>query len=659
MRWILIIVCLISFSSISQEEDTLTSQEVGEVIISTLAVYIHYSRERTNILRKKDLEELQAMDIGELLQKFEGTSIKSYGGLGGLKTVAVRSLGSQHTAVCIDGFNVLNNQTGQINLGQLQTNNVEQVIVGIGEQPGLLLPVAAQISGSSILVETFENTFVRDTFSLRSNLRQGSFGRVSGYGAAKWKVGKSFVSAYGNYRRANGKYSYLIQNGLQVDSTNRTNNDYQDYYAGVSYGFNHKKVKFRAGYKRKGINQGLPGAVILYNSSADERLLTRDQTIFTDATLAIKENWYLRAYASANKNDLNYNDPTYSNLDGKIDVSYFNRSLNVGVVSGLYKDHWDFHTGVESTVSDLRSTDSLFAQPTRYHHSAIVGARYRFHRFILKLQGSAQYIHELNKVDEAAADKFALNPFISFETQELRSLYNRHRIWYKNSFRMPSFNELYYNNIGNADLKPERADQFGYSLSFVPKESRLDWHIRLGAYYNRVRDKIVATPSKNLFVWSIQNIGKVDVYGAEIVSKLSYGLGKKRKSRIRSYVTYSYQKSLDVTDEDHPTYKHQIAYIPEHTVNFDLAYEYKAIGVRVSNYYVGKRYSLNENIVINEVDAFILSDVSVYHKWTWKEKHGLTLQLSVKNVFDKSYGYIRSFVMPGRNYLISLSYAIN
>ena len=79
----------------------------------------------------------------------------------------------------------------------------------------------------------------------------------------------------------------------------------------------------------------------------------------------------------------------------------------------------------------------------------------------------------------------------------------------------------------------------------------------------------------------------------------------------------------------------------------------------MSNYYVGKRYSLNENIIGNEVDAFILSDVTLYHKWIWNDKNALTLQLSVKNVFDNSYAYIRSFVMPGRNYLISLSYAIN
>ncbi len=663
MRLLVFISLLFSSLAYSQEPtDTLAKvQEIDPISITALALYIRGTRESVNHLKRNDIEVLQAIDIGELLQKFEGTSFKSYGGLGGLKTVSMRGLGSQHTAVCIDGFNLSNSQTGQVNLGQLQTDNVEEVVIGVGGQPRFLLPVTAQIAGSSLLIETFENSFSRDTFSLRSNIKLGSFGRFGGYGAVKWKFGKSFISAFGNAQLATGIYSYRFQNGFQEGSAVRSNNDYQDYFAGATYGVEFKKTRFRLGYRRKGIDQGLPGAVILYNSSADERLNTQDQTVFSDAMIQLNDVWTIRVYGSANKNDLHYSDPTYLNAQGFVDITYANRSVNSGIVGYLYKDKWDFHTGIESTLSDLHSTDTLFAKPVRQHYSALSGVSYSSRRLTLKGQLSTQFIVESNNNGDEASDKRVLNPYFSIKSIEFGRLHHRHQLWYKNSFRMPSFNELYYNNIGNNLLLPERADQFGYNLSFVPKETNLDWHIRVAGYYNRVRNKIVATPSKNLFVWSIQNIGKVDVYGGEIVSKLSYRFKKNRNRglRIRSYITYSYQRSLNMTDPDHPTYKHQIAYIPEHTLNFDFAIEYKKLGARISNNYVGMRYSLNENIPTNEVDAFLLTDVSLYHKIEIGKKHGIRIQLSVKNVFNSSYAYIRSFVMPGRNYLISLSYAIN
>ena len=122
---------------------------------------------------------------------------------------------------------------------------------------------------------------------------------------------------------------------------------------------------------------------------------------------------------------------------------------------------------------------------------------------------------------------------------------------------------------------------------------------------------------------------------------------------------YSYQRILDYTDPNSPTYKHQIAYIPVHTTNFDISLYFKKTGLRISNYYTSLRYSLNENIEQNEVEGFLVTDVSVFHRFVIKEKHQLRIHVGVKNLFNQSYAYIRSFVMPGRNYLISLSYAFN
>lgn len=85
------------------------------------------------------------------------------------------------------------------------------------------------------------------------------------------------------------------------------------------------------------------------------------------------------------------------------------------------------------------------------------------------------------------------------------------------------------------------------------------------AYHNKVTDKIVATPTKNLFIWSMVNLGKVDIKGIDATASLS--LQPLDKLRINLSGNYTYQRALDVTNSnpnspEGKVYKHQIAYTP-------------------------------------------------------------------------------------------------
>ena len=96
-----------------------------------------------------------------------------------------------------------------------------------------------------------------------------------------------------------------------------------------------------------------------------------------------------------------------------------------------------------------------------------------------------------------------------------------------------------------------------------------------------------------------------------------------------------------------------------HTGNIDFSLRGKKFGGKVSNYLLSKRYSLNENILANEIDGFIVTDFSVFYNFEINKKQTVRVQCQLKNAFNRSYSYIRSFIMPGRNYLISIQYAFN
>ena len=655
-------------------QDT-TSTEVNELPVQNLRavqvlreIEIRRQIPRYSVLLPEQIQEMQANDVGEILQKVEGVNLKSYGGLGGLKTISVRSLGSQHSAVAVDGFALQNSQTGQVNLAQIQTNNVEYIYTGVGEYAGFLIPVSSQIAGNNVSIQTFEMSRMSydDSLQIRANSRLGSFGQLSGYASAKVKIKKGFVSGFGNYRTANGQYSYQISNGASSEAFNRDNNDYQDQYFGGVAGYEFKNnTQARISYRQSKIDQGLPGAVILYNNAADERLMTGDRSMNSDFRFSIGDNVYARAYANGNINSMRYLDPTYFNSAGMVDVTYFNRTLNTGLVGQAYiekegKSRYSrcIYFGIEGGVSDLKSSDSLFSNPLRQQASAIVGTRLDFGKIKVRGHLSTQFVNESNDNDSGGKDVIGVNPYISLESKESLKYYARHRAWYRNSLRVPTFNELYYNNIGNNQLNPEKANQFGYNFSMTPmdKTGKLI-SIKAAGYFNRITDKIVAIPTQNLFTWSIQNVGIVHAFGGEVSSNMRLTLGRRKKMILSAMVNYSFQRSIDVTDENHPTYRHQIAYIPMHTGNLDVSVKYKKIGGKVSNYLISKRYSLNQNIVTNEIDGFAITDFSLFYNLG--KKQTLRIQCQLKNAFNRSYSYIRSFVMPGRNYLISINYAFN
>ena len=81
----------------------------------------------TQVFSRKDLERMQALQISDAVKHFAGVSVKDYGGVGGLKTVSLRSLGAEHTAVGYDGIAITNSQTGQIDIGRYSLENVDQL----------------------------------------------------------------------------------------------------------------------------------------------------------------------------------------------------------------------------------------------------------------------------------------------------------------------------------------------------------------------------------------------------------------------------------------------------------------------------------------------------------------------------------------------------
>lgn len=92
------------------------------------------------LLDKKELENLGFQNIADAVRRFAGANVKDYGGIGGLKTVSVRSLGAAHTAVAYDGVAVSNCQAGQIDIGRFSLDDIDMLSLSIGQNENLMQP---------------------------------------------------------------------------------------------------------------------------------------------------------------------------------------------------------------------------------------------------------------------------------------------------------------------------------------------------------------------------------------------------------------------------------------------------------------------------------------------------------------------------------------
>jgi outer membrane cobalamin receptor len=248
---------------------------------------------------------------------------------------------------------------------------------------------------------------------------------------------------------------------------------------------------------------------------------------------------------------------------------------------------------------------------------------------------------------DVAENHHKFSPTLGVNYQHRNSPHFSCRFFYKETYRIPTFNELYYTNMGNTNLLPELAKQWNVGITFENSSSEKNYFaISVDGYFNKVTDKIVAIPRHNLFTWTMGNIGRVDVYGLDAV--LKGGLDVHNNLDFFTEINYTFQHARDVSDPTSASYDHQIPYTPRHSgsavvgVNRFLTLQYGLI-------FSGERFILGVNSANNRLEPYFDHSISLSKTLSIRETN-LRMAFEILNITNKNYQIIAFYPMPGRQY---------
>ena len=665
MRHILFSLAMIYFImpvEVSAEEHTDSlSHQLREVVVT--ARKPNEDIIPAQVLSGEELRRLNSNSVADALRYFSGVQVKDYGGVGGIKTVNIRSMGTNHTGVVYDGVELGNAQNGQIDLGQFSLDNIEALSLYNGQKSEILQPAKDFGSAGTIYMRTRTPVFNEgETYHARATIRTGSFdllnpsalielrlsNRVSASLSTEW-INSSGKYKF-RYRRVNpaGELAYdttaVRQNGdinatrIELNTRGTLNNGTWNFKV---YNYNSER--------------GVPGAIVNNVWRRGERIW--DTNSFAQG----RYTGYFGKFTTLNNIKYAFYRTHYVNNDDKqvkIDNLYKQKEIYFSSANEYeITDFWSISASYDFMWNTLEADVYGFVKPDRISQYLSAATALDLDRFKIQASALGSFIHDRIKGQQAPSDKNVFSPAIFMNGYPLRNKDFSIRVFYKKSFRMPTFNDLYYADMGNSKLSPERVAQYNIGLLYDHKSTSVISAARVSvdAYYNRVKDKIVAYPKGQQFRWTMLNLGLVDIHGVDLTGLLTINPYKDLYMTVRGQ--YTFQRAIDITNPADNYYRDQIPYVPRHSGAAVVNLQWRGWGLNYSWIYVGERYNQQENIKYNYTQPWYTSDLSLSKDFQLG-RVSLRALIEVNNLLSQDYDVILNYPMPKRNYRFTITVEI-
>ncbi len=584
------------------------------------------------------LRSIPGGTMADVLAGLPGVIVRSYGGRGGVQTVSLRGATTGQTLVLIDGIRETNPQTGITDLGLLPIAGVRRIDVVRGGQSALY---GADAVGGIINILT---EIPAETAGAVLHVSGGSASYQSLH-AALWGTAGA-VGARGMILRERGRgdFPFTYRSGSADTTLRRQGADFTSLAADAR--FTYSIGAWLRGSTRVAAvdaDRGSPGPVTAPAQSSGARLSDRLFRLQQHLDAGVSPDWEGTVDIVLSGQEEEYHDPGVV-INGSPLASQ-HRLHTFMITPGVRADlgsGTSIQGGIELARSAVRSTD--LADGVRWQRSVFAGVRQTFQAG----DGSvpALMLFPSLRYDGYSRQGGDLSPRLGATLLLLQEPDLRLRGSVARSFRVPTFNELYWNPGGNPSLLPERtvSADAGVTVS-APLGGRVTADVSV--FTAASRNRIIWLPGTGGF-WSPRNSGRVSVHGAEAEAAWTDPSSTVRLSVVSTW-TDARKVSEDVPGD--PGTGKALPFTPGQIVHWTAGVHAGDLDILITHSVTSFRYLTEANDGI--LPGYTVTDASLGYclsGWTGRP----FLRLAVTNIFDTAYEIFPLYPMPLREFTVTL-----
>ena len=627
-HFLFLFLCLGPASALAQPDTTAstwldTTLALPEVTVTAARFQTTLAKAptRVTVLGPRALERSGASSVAELLSEQGGLFVKQYGP-GQLATSSLRGAGAAQTLVLLDGHRIADPQLGQLDLSLLPTLLLSSVEVMHGAGSPLY---GTDAIGGVINLRTLPAGTAPQVKMLGA---AGAFGERRGGMMMSQRVGRWSGLILGEYETSEGDFPYVNEALFPPRQVQRTNADRQRTALYSSVGYRGERHDLRLSGWYTAAERGLPG--LATTPPAGERQWDEHLRLWFDDRIGT--SWgSLQLGGLLQRSALRYQNPS-------LDLDNTGRTLISSLEAegrAAVSKRW-VAAGALTAGYGQAAHPQLTNRARQGHVGLVAHGTGHYGRVLAypALRADAYFLPD-------GATRSVISPRLSLNAGlagPLRAKVSAGRV-----FRMPTFNDRFWQPGGNPDLQPEHGWNVDAGLFGAFGGGRAE--VTLFASY--LRDQIVWEPSGEGY-YAPRNVGRTRTTGLEASYRWNLQAGS---YRLGSNLFYTFTDARDRSDPEAPSFNEPLRYVPRQEVKSQLYAGWGPLAADLSARYTGRRYVATDGS--QSLNPFLVVDAQLRLTHTLYDMR-VQLALELENALDTDYAVLLHRPMPPRHVRLRL-----
>ncbi|CAN5402482.1 TonB-dependent receptor [soil metagenome] len=572
------------------------------------------------------LRSIAPLQASDALSYVPGLAIRSYGGVGGMKTLSMRGGSAAQSLVLINGVRLSSAQNGQFDVSAIPMAMVDHIDVVRGG--------ASALYGANAMTGVVNMSLSMPALATLGGLASvGSFEEhhVSAHGSAPTSVGT--IGASIDVLTSSGAFPYYLNvDGVPYD-VNRENSDVRSINGMIHYQPTERWTVFALA---RSAARGVPGAVVQGNTTnARARMSDADIIGGMNGRIPLSSTTDLQFTLGTRYWDQQYVDPDATILGRNgLNERFILRDVASGIALRTATADLVQVYRMDVSFADLRGATLQPEVPELVQRrQAAVSGHWQWNVTEgLMAEGGLRY----DAISDAGS---AVSPLVAARWSATSWLDVRSSASY--NFRPPSFTELYYLNYGTSTLQPERAVMLDAGCSIRP----LPWLVcDVSAFNANTHNQIISVPTSPVS-WSAQNVGQATTTGVEVGVRAMHF-----DDRLTIHASYTRQEARDRSGRSGLDGT-LLPYIPQELFNGGVHWKADVLMLGTTWSYTSYRYGLPGAQYATIIQPFTVIGVYVGAQ-ARSSAMRIDVRLSVDNLLNEDYAIIRGYPMPGRMFRV-------